>query len=260
LELCRQVDEKDKNQLSRRREEDLGDGGKEKIILALDVKDMAQARHWVDLLKEYIGFFKVGHQLFASAGPAVVGMIKDLGGRVFLDLKFHDIPATVSRAGEEAVKLGVAMFTLHASGGLEMMQRTVAAVEATAKQSGIAKPIILAVTVLTSFGQDELRRVGVSKQLEEVVVLLAKLAQQAKVDGVVASAREVMLIRESCGEDFVIVTPGIRPRGAKLEDQRRVHTPREAIAQGANYLVVGRPILQSKDPVKAVNDIIREIN
>lgn len=238
----------------------MGDGGKEKIILALDVKDMVRARHWVELLKDYIGFFKVGQQLFTSAGPAVVGMIKDLGGRVFLDLKFHDIPATVSRAGEEAVKLGVPMFTLHASGGLEMMQRTVDAVEATAKQLTVAKPIILAVTILTSFEQEELRRIGVSKPLEEVVVLLAKLAQKAKVDGVVASAREVRLIRESCGDDFLIVTPGIRPRGAKLEDQKRVLTPQEAIAQGANYLVIGRPILQSKDPVKAVKDIIREIN
>ncbi len=238
----------------------MGDEGKDKIILALDVKDMAQARHWVDLLKDYIGFFKVGQQLFTSTGPAVVGMIKDLGGRVFLDLKFHDIPATVSRAGEEAVKLGVAMFTLHASGGLEMMQKTVDAVEATAKQSGIAKPKILAVTILTSFEQEELKRIGVSKPLEEAVVLLAKLAQEAKVDGVVASAREVGLIRESCGDDFLIVTPGIRPRGAKLEDQRRVLTPQEAIAQGANYLVIGRPILQANDPVKAVKDLIREIN
>ncbi len=238
----------------------MGDEGKKKIILALDVKDMAQARHWVDLLKDYVGFFKVGQQLFTSAGPAVVGMIKDLGGRVFLDLKFHDIPVTVSRAGEEAVKLGVAMFTLHASGGLEMMQRTVNAVETTAKQLTVVKPTILAVTILTSLGQEELRRVGVSEPLEEVVVLLAKLAQKAKVDGVVASAKEVRLIRESCGDDFLIVTPGIRPSGAKLEDQRRVLTPKEAIDQGANYIVIGRPILNSKDPVKEAKDIIREIN
>ncbi len=238
----------------------MGGEGKKKIILALDVEDTAQAHHWVDLLKDYVGLFKVGQQLFTSAGPGVVEAVKASGGRVMLDLKFHDIPATVSRAGEVAVRLGAAMFTLHASGGLEMMQRTVNAVETTAKQLRTAKPRILAVTILTSFGQEELRRIGMRRPLEEEVVLLAKLAQKAKVDGVVASAREVRLIRESCGDDFLIVTPGIRPSGAMPEDQKRVLTPKEAIAQGANYIVIGRPILKSRDPVKVAKDIIKEID
>ena len=233
--------------------------GKNKIILALDVKETAQACHWVELLRDYVGFFKVGHQLFTLAGPEILGTIRGLGGRVMLDLKFHDIPATVSRAGEEAVRLGAAMFTLHASGGLEMMRRTADAVEAAADRLAVAKPKVLAVTILTSFDQEGLGRIGVRNTVEEMVVLLAKLAKEAKVDGVIASAKEIRLIRENCGDGFLIITPGIRPSGVEHEDQKRVLSPKEAIDRGANYIVIGRPILNSQDPVKTLKDIIREI-
>jgi len=233
---------------------------KDKIIFALDVEHFGEAQRWVKLLKDHVGIFKIGKQLFTHAGPKVVDMIRQKGQKVFLDLKFHDIPNTVAKAGEEATKLGVAMFNLHALGGFEMMKKTVDASRATAKSLGIPKPLILAVTILTSMDEETLKEVGVQGPLIEEVGRLAFLSMKAGVDGVVASPQEIGIIRERCGEKFLIVTPGIRHPSDKRDDQKRTMSPKEAIASGANYLVIGRPIKEAKDPLEAVQKIIEDIS
>jgi len=233
---------------------------KDKIIFALDVEHFAEAQRWVNLLKDHIGLFKVGKQLFTHAGPKVVDMIRQKGQKVFLDLKYHDIPNTVAKAGEEATKLNVAMFNLHALGGVEMMKKTVEASRAMAKNLGIPKPIILAVTILTSMDEGALKEVGVQGPIIEEVGRLAFLASKAGVDGVIASPQEIGIIRERCGGKFLIVTPGIRAPSDKKDDQKRTLTPKEAISAGANYLVIGRPIKEAKDPLEAVQKIIEDIS
>jgi len=233
---------------------------KEKIIFALDVEHFSEAQKWVNLLKGHVGVFKVGKQLFTHAGPKVVDMIRQKGQKVFLDLKFHDIPNTVAKAGEEATKLNVAMFNLHALGGFEMMKKTVEASRATAKDLGISRPLILAVTILTSMDEETMREVGIQGPILEEVGRLAHLAMKAGVDGVVASPQEIGMIRQKCGEKFLIVTPGIRHPSDKKDDQKRTLTPKEAIAAGANYLVIGRPIKEAKDPIEAVQKIIEDIS
>jgi len=233
---------------------------KDKIIFALDVDHFSEAQRWVTLLKDRVGIFKVGKQLFTHAGPKVVDMIRQKGQKVFLDLKFHDIPNTVAKAGEEATKLNVTMFNLHALGGFEMMRKTVDASRATAKNLGIPRPLILAVTILTSMDEEILKEVGLQGPLLEEVGRLALLASRAGVDGVVASPQEIGIIRQKCGEKFLIVTPGIRLPTDKKDDQKRTLTPKEAIAAGANYLVIGRPIKEAKDPLEAVQKIIEDIS
>ena len=233
---------------------------KDKIIFALDVEHFAEAQKWVNLLKDQIGLFKVGKQLFTHAGPKVVDMIHQKGQKVFLDLKYHDIPNTVAKAGEEATKLNVAMFNLHALGGFEMMKKTVEASHAMAKNLGTPNPIILAVTILTSMDEGALKEVGVQGPLIEEVGRLAFLASTAGVDGVIASPQEIGIIRERCGEKFLIITPGIRAPFDKKDDQKRTLTPKEAISAGANYLVIGRPIKEAKDPLEAVQKIIEDIS
>jgi len=233
---------------------------KDKIIFALDVDHFADAQRWVNLLKDRIGLFKVGKQLFTHAGPKVVDMIRQKGQNVFLDLKYHDIPNTVARAGEEATKLNVSMFNLHALGGIEMMKKTVESSQAMAKSLGVPKPTILAVTILTSMDENALREVGIQNSVLEEVGRLASLAAKAGVDGVVASPQEIGIIRERCGEKFLIVTPGIRAPSDKKDDQKRTLTPKEAISAGANYLVIGRPIKEAKDPLEAVQKIIEDIS
>jgi orotidine-5'-phosphate decarboxylase len=233
---------------------------KDKIIFALDVEHFSEAQKWVNLLKGHVGIFKVGKQLFTHAGPKVIDMIRQKGQKVFLDLKFHDIPNTVAKAGEEATKLNVTMFNLHALGGFEMMRKTVEASRATSKSLGIPKPLILAVTILTSMDEETLKEVGVQGPLLEEVERLAFLSLKAGVDGVVASPQEIGIIRERCGEKFLIVTPGIRHPSDKRDDQKRTMSPKEAIAAGANYLVIGRPIKEAKDPLEAVQKIIEDIS
>jgi len=233
---------------------------KDKIIFALDVEHFAEAQHWVNLLKNHVGIFKVGKQLFTHAGPKVVDMIRQKGQKVFLDLKFHDIPNTVARAGEEATKLHVTMFNLHALGGFEMMKKTVEGSRAAAKSLGIPKPLILAVTILTSMDEETLKEVGVQGPLLEEVGRLAHLSMRAGVDGVVASPKEIGIIRQQCGEKFLIVTPGIRHPSDKRDDQKRTLSPKEAITAGASYLVIGRPIKEAKDPIEAVQKIIEDIS
>lgn len=234
-------------------------GVRSRLIVGLDVSTVQEATQLVGTLRNEVGAFKVGKQLFMSAGPAVVRMIQEHGERVFLDLKFHDIPRTVARAGVEATRLGVWMFNVHASGSFEMMRATVEEVGSACRKEGLAKPKMLAVTVLTSLSRDDLKLVGVQAGPESQVVRLARLARDAKMDGVVASPHEIARIRRACGPDFLIVTPGVRPKEAGWDDQKRVMTPAEAIRAGADYLVVARPIIQASDPVKAARDIVAEM-
>jgi orotidine-5'-phosphate decarboxylase len=230
---------------------------RKKIIFALDVESMGEAESWAELLAPHVGMFKVGKQLFTACGPAVVKAIIERGGEVFLDLKYHDIPNTVAMASLEAARLGVRLFNLHALGGYEMMARSVEALNRELPNGERSR--LLAVTILTSSNEETLREVGIDLPVAEMVVKLALLAQKAGVDGVVASPREIPLIRAACGADFLIVTPGVRPSFASTDDQKRVTTPAEAISAGADYLVIGRPISAAQCPVKAVESIIEEI-
>jgi orotidine-5'-phosphate decarboxylase len=227
-----------------------------KIIFALDVPGMAEVRKWAGLLSGKVGMFKIGKQLFTACGPEAVRAIRDSGGEVFLDLKYHDIPNTVAMATVEAARLGVQLCNLHALGGYEMMATTM---EALAKSCNENRPKVLAVTVLTSSNQETLAEIGIDTPVRDQVVRLAKLAKRAGVDGVVASPQEVPMIREACGSDFLIVTPGVRPAFASADDQKRIMTPSEAVSAGADYLVIGRPISAHSDPVKACDLIVDEI-
>jgi orotidine-5'-phosphate decarboxylase len=235
------------------------DEARGRLIFALDVDSLATATDWVRRLQGKVGLFKVGKQLFTRCGPDVVRMIRDQGGEVFLDLKFHDIPNTVAKAAIEACRLGVRMFNVHALGGRAMMARAAAAMGECAASAGDRRPLLLGVTILTSADDCCLREVGIERPVAEMVPLLAGLARQAGLDGVVASPREVGLIRRVCGRDFVIVTPGVRPSWAVADDQRRIMTPGEALAVGADYLVVGRPIAAAADPVAAAERIVAEM-
>lgn len=231
----------------------------DKIILALDVDNFEAAEEMVKKLSGIIGIYKVGKQLFTRCGPRIIEMIRAYRGRVFLDLKFHDIPNTVARAVEEACKHDVFMLTVHALGGKKMMAGAAAAAAESSRKSSAPPPLIVAVTVLTSMSQEDLREIGMGAPVESAVSRLAALARQAGVSGVVASAREAPLIRATCGEDFLIVTPGIRPQGSSAGDQKRTLTPAEALAAGADYLVIGRPILEASDPVQAAREIAAEV-
>ncbi len=235
------------------------DEARKRLIFALDVDSFEKARYWVEQLHQQVGLFKVGKQLFTRCGPRVVEMIRERGSEVFLDLKYHDIPNTVAKAGVEACRLGVGMFNVHALGGLEMMCKTVEEVDVWCKQQSQPRPIMLAVTILTSSTEETLRGVGIDRSVAEMVPLLAKLTKDAGFDGVVASPKEVALIRAACGEDFAIVTPGVRPSFTAMDDQKRVTTPAEAIAAGASHLVVGRPISVAENPTEAACMILKEI-
>ena len=237
-----------------------GLSARERLVLALDVDDFSSAENLVGLLKDYVGVFKVGSQLFTSEGTKIIDMITKAKARVFLDLKFHDIPNTVKGAAESATKLGVYMFNVHASGGYEMMKAAADAAIETSIKLGIKKPLILGVTVLTSINQEILEKeVGVNKAVKEHVVHLAKLAKSAGLDGVVASPHEIKDIRDACGKNFIILTPGIRPAGEELNDQKRIMTPKQALEQGADFIVIGRPIRNAENPVEAAKNIIKEM-
>jgi len=232
----------------------------ERLILALDMPEHDSALEIVDKYSDYINIFKVGLELFTSCGPRIVEDIKKKGKKVFLDLKFHDIPNTVSKAALAAMKLGVYMFNLHASGGLEMMKRCKDSVVEVCLKENIDRPKILAVTVLTSLSREILRdELGIQYGLRTHVRHLSALALKAGLDGVVASAREVEIIRNHCGKGFLIVTPGIRPSWTPPDDQKRTMTPKDAIREGADYLVIGRAVLQQPDPLKAIELITLEI-
>ena len=231
-----------------------------KLIVALDVETAQAARELVHALRGIAAMFKIGSQLFTAAGPALLREIIDSGERVFLDLKFHDIPNTVAAAGVEATRLGVSIFNLHAAGGSEMMRRTAQVVAECADSERLTRPSIIAVTVLTSADSSTLDEVGYSSEPAELVRRLASLAAASGMDGVVASPREISLIRSTVKKDgFIIVTPGVRPGGSSLSDQKRVTTPGEAMIAGADYIVVGRPILEAADPAEAAQEIIQEM-
>ncbi len=229
------------------------------IIFALDVGSWEEAQRFVEELRDVVWGFKIGKELFTWMGPRVVEMIQEGGSRVFLDLKYHDIPATVAKAAAVATRLRVSIFNLHALGGREMMRAAVEASHEIAHKESLPVPMILGVTVLTSLQERDLRSVGITLTLEAEVVQLATLAQEAGLSGVVASPLEIGPLRRACGEDMIIVTPGVRPRKGPRHDQARVMTPAEAIRAGADYLVIGRPIRDAADPLKAAQDILQEI-
>jgi orotidine-5'-phosphate decarboxylase len=232
----------------------------EKLIVALDVDTSDRAFELVEELSDSVGMFKVGMQLFTAAGPDLVRRIVAQGNRVFLDLKYHDIPNTVAMAAIEATRLGVSLFNIHTSGGREMMKWTADAVAETAARENLTAPKILGVTLLTSVDQDTLRQIGIGGEPPTVVGRLAKLAQESGLDGVVASAREIKLIREAVArKDFLIVTPGIRSATDEAQDQRRTMNAAEAIRAGADYIVVGRPIIAAADPMKSAQRFASEI-
>ncbi|MEK6646915.1 MAG: orotidine-5'-phosphate decarboxylase [Candidatus Firestonebacteria bacterium] len=233
---------------------------KSKLIVALDVDSAKQAIAIVKKLKNYVQIFKVGLQLFTAEGPKIINAIKKLGVEVFLDAKFHDIPNTVAKACESVVRLQIAMLNVHTLGGYEMMLVAKESVERTASKLKIKKPVLLGVTILTSINSDILKNeIGVKINLKAKVKQLALLAKKAGLDGIVASPQEITDIRKVCGKKFIIVTPGVRPAWAGLDDQKRIMTPWEAINAGANYIVVGRPILKAQNPVIAVQQILGEI-
>ncbi len=227
---------------------------RDRLIVALDVASEIDAEKLIASLGDAVSTFKVGKQLFTALGPAMVRRLIDAGYKVFLDLKYHDIPNTVAAAVAEAAKFGVAMLTVHASGGSEMLKAAQVAASCSA-----TPPLILAVTVLTSLKDEDLTEVGVSGRTVDQVLRLAALARGAGVGGVVASAQEAQAIRRLLGTGFAIVTPGVRPAGTSAGDQARVVTPAEAIRAGATHIVVGRPITEAPDPGKAARAILAEI-
>lgn len=235
-------------------------GGKNKLIIALDLPDAAKALDLVDRLGEDAGFYKVGFELFISAGPSVVEKILGRGKKVFLDLKLHDIPNTVAQAARSAARLGVSMLNVHASGGLAMMSRCREAVAEACLKEGRDLPKIIGVTALTSLDNDILKNeLGVSHSLKTHVKHLAALSQKAGLDGVVASPHEIGIVKQQCGSGFLVVTPGIRPSWVPPDDQRRTATPKEALKEGADYIVMGRGLLKQEDPVKALELISLEM-
>ncbi|MBI3951480.1 MAG: orotidine-5'-phosphate decarboxylase [Acidobacteria bacterium] len=233
---------------------------RDRLVIALDVETRARALELVDQLKGLVGMFKIGSQLFTAEGPDLVREIVRREMKVFLDLKFHDIPSTVAKAGIEATRLGVSMFDVHASGGAEMMRAVAEAVRETAEREGLARPVILAVTLLTSLGPKDLKQIFITERIDHAVTGLAVLAAESGLAGVISSPQEAMLIRHHVNRpEFLILTPGIRPAWAQAHDQKRVLTPTEALQEGADYIVVGRPITESDDPAEAASRVLSEI-
>lgn len=229
---------------------------KGQLIVALDVAMLDEAKKLVRELEGVVDIFKVGSQLFTACGPEAVRYLLKQGKQVFLDLKFHDIPDTVASALAAAVHIteggrGIMMCTLHAPGGLEMLQAAAQAARKEARITGVKRPLLVVITVLTSEAKKD--------NIPRLVLERAALAKQAGLDGVVASSQEAALIRREFGKDFIIVTPGIRPKDSAVDDQKRVATPADAIANGSNFLVVGRPVVNAKDPAAAAKQILKEI-
>lgn len=233
----------------------------ERIILALDVDDLNEAEKLVVELKDYVGYFKVGLQLFTSYGFSAIKMIKNHGAKVYCDLKFHDIPNTVSHACSNLIKHNINFFNIHLQGGSKMATQVVKTAKETAKSLKIEAPTIMGVSLLSSLGQRTLgEELCVEKNVEDYIIKLAKIAKESGLDGIVAGASESKKIRQEFGEDFIILCPATRPTWAAINDQVRVDTPTEAINAGVDYLVIGRPITDAPDKIAAVNLIIDEIN
>ncbi|HLW78338.1 MAG TPA: orotidine-5'-phosphate decarboxylase [Terriglobia bacterium] len=240
--------------------ESTSSAARDKLIVALDLPTADAAARMAEKLHGHAGMFKVGSELFTAEGPVLARYLVASGERVFLDLKFHDIPNTVRAAVREAAQMGVTLLDVHAAGGRKMMEAALeGARQALAGRPGAVRPLLLAVTVLTSLGGEDLDQIGLAGGPEEAAVRLAQLAQRAGLDGVIASPREIAALRRACGPRFQIVTPGIRPAAAASHDQARVATPESAIRAGADYLVVGRPITEAPDPAAAADAIVAEI-
>ena len=232
---------------------------KEKLIFALDVEHFDEARELVMEYREHVGMFKVGKQLFTHCGPKIVDFINMKNSKVFLDLKYHDIPNTVSKAAIEAAKLGVDMFNVHTMGGLAMMRDAKVTLVNTAKKMQLQRPKIIGVTVLTSMDDEALAGMGINITVNQLTKNLALLAKDAGLDGVVAGGSEIEMIRELCGKDFIIVTPGVRLDNKK-DDQKRTITPKEAILKGATYIVLGRAVRDSDNPRALFEKIYKDID
>ena len=230
-----------------------------RLIVALDFASMAEVKELVESLGDAVSYYKVGMQLFYAVGMECLTYLREKGKDVFLDLKMHDIPNTVAQGAASLTRLGVAMINVQASGGPAMMRAAAEQVAETAAELNIPRPQLIAVTVLTSMNDTEWAALRSTTSIPEQVVHLAKLAQEAGLDGVVASPQEAERIREACGPEFAIVTPGVRPQGAALNDQSRVATPAEALKAGAHYLVVGRPITKAENPRAAALAILEEM-
>jgi orotidine-5'-phosphate decarboxylase len=231
----------------------------DRVILALDFPRHKEARTWVQRFKGKIKTFKVGPVLFLNSGPAGLKEFTDIGAEIFLDLKFHDIPSTVENASRQVVGYGIKMFTIHALGGFDMMKKTVEAVHSESERLSKPKPIVLAVTILTSQSEEGLKQIGINGSSQDAVLRLAALADRAAVDGLVASGREVEVLRKEFGDRFTLVVPGIRT-GASVDDHSRTSTPSEAVSLGADYLVIGRAITEAKNPGVALDEIIFSIS
>lgn len=229
------------------------------LIVALDYPTLAEAEAATKKLAPAVRFFKIGMELFTAEGPEAVRRLSHVGERVFLDLKFHDIPNTVGAACEAAARLGVTFVNVHATGGEKMLFQAVQSVHKWAETAKATPPKVLAVTVLTSLAETDLPMIGVKGKIKAQVQRLAELAKRCGLDGVVCSPQEIELIRGVEGKEFLIVTPGVRPVWAARGDQKRVMTPREAIEKGADFIVVGRPITQAPDPLEAARKILSEI-
>ncbi len=232
----------------------------EKIIVALDVNNLEEVERLVDQLRPVVKIFKIGSELFTSCGIQAIDVVRRKGCKVFLDLKFHDIPNTVMKAARAAAKQNIHMLTVHAMGGLAMMKKAVEVTREEARRLQTTPPLILGVTILTSLDKEDIQAVGIAGKVDDEVLRLVKLCEKAGLDGVIASAKEVPKIRKAVKEDFLIVTPGIRPSWSQKKDQKRVATPKEAIDMGADYLVIGRPITAEDDPQDAAKRIIEEIS
>ena len=232
-----------------------------KIILALDVDEPDYALEIVSRFSPQVDVFKVGLELFTYGGPQIVEAIHKAGSKVFLDLKFHDIPNTVAAAAVAATRMGVYMFNIHASNGLETMVKTREAINKICLKENLDRPKLIAVTVLTSLSTDVLKgQLCIHHSARTHVKHLATLALEAKLDGVVASGQEARMIRDKCGEDFIIVTPGVRPSWSKDDDQKRIVTPSQAIREGADFIVVGRSVLRQDNPEQALELINKEMS
>lgn len=226
------------------------------LCVALDGSDHDWIISTARAVADQVGWLKIGLEAFTAFGPALVHEAAELGPRIFLDLKLHDIPATVERAAANCAACGASMFNVHAAGGRDMLE---AAVRGAHDRSGKNAPLVIAVTVLTSLDDEALEGLGIPRQAADLVTMWAQLARECGLDGVVASAREARALREACGEDFLIVSPGIRPLADSKDDQRRVVTPTDAIKAGADVLVVGRPITRACDPATAARSIVEEM-
>lgn len=229
------------------------------LIVALDVKGMPEVQELVETLGESVNYYKVGMEMYYNVGSQVITYLREQKKEIFLDLKLHDIPNTVAQGLMQLTKLGASMLNVHAGGGFAMMKAASESVAKTAAELNIPKPKLIAVTVLTSIGTEEWANLNYAVEINKQVVALAKLAKSAGIDGVVASPREAKEIRETCGDDFIIVTPGVRPSWAAVNDQSRIATPAGALKDGANYLVVGRPITKAENPKEAAERILCEM-